>query len=119
LGVGFIYVPSVAILPQWFMRRRSLANGISAVGSGIFGPIFSSATGAVIENIGLEWSLCAISILTGIANTLAATFIRDRNAIVRPPQLAFNTKFSLQIRCVAELGVHQHAWLYSAAVLAA
>ena len=75
----------------------------------------------MIENIGLEWSLRAIGILTGIANTFAATFIRDRNAIVRPPQLAFDTKLSLQIRCVAiaELGVHQHAWLYSAAVLTA
>ena len=92
LGVGFVYIPSVAILPQWFVRRRSLANGISAAGSGIGGLIFSLATGAMIENIGLEWSLRVIGILTGIANTFAATFIRDRNAIVRPPQLAFDTK---------------------------
>jgi MFS family permease len=54
LGVGFIYVPSMAILPQWFVRSRSLANGISAAGSGIGGLIFSLATGAMIENIGLE-----------------------------------------------------------------
>jgi MFS family permease len=92
LGVGFIYVPSMAILPQWFVRSRSLANGISAAGSGIGGLIFSLATGAMIENIGLEWSLRIIGILTGIANTTAAAFIRDRNAIVRPPQLAFDTK---------------------------
>jgi len=39
----------------------------------------------MIENIGLEWTLRVIGILTGIANTLTATFIRNRNAIVRPP----------------------------------
>jgi hypothetical protein len=46
----------------------------------------------MIENIGLEWSLRVIGILTGIANTLAATFIRDHNAITRPHQLAFDSK---------------------------
>jgi len=46
----------------------------------------------MIENIGLEWTLRVIGILTGIANTLTPTFIRNRNAIVRPPQLAFDTK---------------------------
>lgn len=46
---------------------------------------FSLATSVMIENIGLEWTLRVIGILTGIANTLTATFIRNRNAIVRPP----------------------------------
>jgi hypothetical protein len=74
------------------MRRRSLASGIGAAGSGIGDLTFSLATGAMIENIGLEWSLHVIGILTRIANTLAAPFIRGRNAIMRPPQLAFGTK---------------------------
>lgn len=82
LGVGFIYVPSIAILSQWFTSRRSLANGIRAAGSGIGGLIFSLTTGARINNIGLEWSLRMIGILTGVANTIAAAFIRDRNSVV-------------------------------------
>ena len=41
LGVGFTYIPSIAVLSQWFRRRRSLANGISAAGSGIGGLLFS------------------------------------------------------------------------------
>lgn len=36
----------------------------------------------MIENISLEWSLGVISILTDIANTLAASFILDRNATI-------------------------------------
>jgi Major Facilitator Superfamily. len=40
-GVGFIYIPSIPVLSQWFDKKRSLANGISAAGSGIGGLIFS------------------------------------------------------------------------------
>ena len=90
LGVGFIYIPSVAILSQWFSRRRSLANGINAAGSGIGGLIFSFATAAMIDNISLPSSLRIIGMVTFVANALAATLIRDRNAIIRPPQLGFD-----------------------------
>jgi len=34
IGVGFAYVPTVAILSQWFEEKRSLASGIAATGSG-------------------------------------------------------------------------------------
>ncbi|KAL9047588.1 MAG: hypothetical protein Q9206_006643, partial [Seirophora lacunosa] len=57
VGVGFIYIPSIAILSQWFSKRRSLANGITAAGSGIGGVLFSLITGSMIENISLAWSL--------------------------------------------------------------
>lgn len=70
------------VLSQWLMHRRRLANGISAAGSGIGGLTFSLVSSAMIENISLEWSLCIISILTDIANTLAATFILDHNATI-------------------------------------
>lgn len=32
-GMGFLFVGSVVIVPQWFTTRRSLANGISTAGS--------------------------------------------------------------------------------------
>jgi hypothetical protein len=98
------------------MRCQSLANGISAAGSGVFGLIFSLATGAVIDK--KYWSRM-VSQASQIHSPQRLS--RDRNAIVRPPQLAFDSKLSLQIRCVAvaELGIHQHAWLYSAAFLTA
>jgi MFS family permease len=47
-GVGFVYVPSVAILPQWFSRRQSLSSGISAAGLEISGLIFSLSIGVMI-----------------------------------------------------------------------
>lgn len=90
LGVGFMYIPSIPVLSQWFDRRRSLANGISAAGSGIGGLIFSFAAGAMIDNFGHAWSLRAIGLIALAANLLSATFIRDRNAIIRPKQHPFD-----------------------------
>ena len=35
LGFGCIFVPSIAILPQYFEERLQFANGVAAVGSGL------------------------------------------------------------------------------------
>ena len=92
LGVGFLYIPCIAILSQWFSRRRSLANGISAAGSGIGGLMFSLSTGAMIRTISLAWSLRIIGILTIATNFTATALIRDRNHIINPVQASFDTK---------------------------
>lgn len=85
-GVGFTYIPTISIVPQWFERKRSLANGICAAGSGIGGLIFSFMSDAVIRNISLRWSL-RLTATVSCSVLLVATFlIRDRNDIVRPTQ---------------------------------
>ncbi|PVH68965.1 MFS transporter, MCP family, solute carrier family 16, member 6 [Cadophora sp. DSE1049] len=83
LGVGFTYIPSIAVLPQWFRRHRSLANGISAAGSGIGGLMFSFLVRAAISNVSLAWSLR----ITGLVTTVA---IRSRNHIILPKQHPFD-----------------------------
>lgn len=90
LGVGFVYVPSIAVLSQWFARRRSLANGISAAGSGIGGLIFSFATGDMINHLSIAWALRITGAIAFLAILLAAIFIRDRNNIIRPRQHPFD-----------------------------
>ncbi|KAL8941820.1 MAG: hypothetical protein Q9216_002020 [Gyalolechia sp. 2 TL-2023] len=92
LGVGFIYIPSIAILSQWFTSKRSLANGISAAGSGIGGLVFSFAVGAMIHNISVAWSLRITGVITGIMNLAAALLIRHRNEIIQPPQRGFDVR---------------------------
>ncbi|KAK5020906.1 hypothetical protein LTS07_011371 [Exophiala sideris] len=92
LGVGFAYVPSIAVLSQWFGKRRSLANGISAAGSGIGGLVFSFATGSAIDHLGTGWTLRITGISGTVAIFLAAVFIRDRNGIVMPKQHPFDRK---------------------------
>ena len=92
LAVGFIYIPSIAILSQWFQKKRSLANGISAAGSGIGGLIFSFGTAATIEHISLAGSYRVLAIVCGTMNLIATLLIQNRNKSIKPPQKGFDTK---------------------------
>jgi MFS family permease len=88
--VGFTYIPSIAILSQWFRRRRSLANGISAAGSGIGGLIFSFMVRASINNLSLAWSLRITGLVSGFMNVLATVAIRSRHHKVQSKQHPFD-----------------------------
>jgi MFS family permease len=98
-GVGFTYIPSIAILSEWFQRRRNLANGISAAGSGIGGLIFSFMVRASISNISLAWSLRITGLVSGFMNLLATVAIRSRNYKVQLKQHPFDTTLLAATRC--------------------
>jgi MFS family permease len=91
-GVGLLYIPSTAIPSQWFDKKLSLANAITAAGSGAGGLIVSSSTQPMIDHLSLAWSLRIIGIMAGVMNLLATTFLRNRDKIIRPPMHAFDTK---------------------------
>jgi MFS family permease len=101
VGIGFIYVPSLPILSQWFEARRSLANGIASAGSGFGGALFAWTTGAIIDAFGLQWALCATGLITFFLTAIATSLLRDRNKYIRPPQLALDTsllkKYEVQL----------------------
>ncbi|KAJ8129060.1 hypothetical protein O1611_g4569 [Lasiodiplodia mahajangana] len=90
LGIGLIYIPATAIVPQWFSTRRSLANGICAAGSGIGGLIICFLTQAMLETLGFVWSLRITSIIVFFVNMAATLLIRSRNQDIMPDQRMFN-----------------------------
>lgn len=92
VGVGFIYIPSIAILSQWFSKKRSLANGITSAGSGIGGITFSLITGSMIENISLAWSLRITGVIAFVMTFTAVVLTRDRNKVIQPAQHPFDTE---------------------------
>ncbi|KAK2809403.1 hypothetical protein FQN50_003862 [Emmonsiellopsis sp. PD_5] len=92
LGVGFTYVPNIAIISQWFDKKRSLANGITGAGSGIGGLVFSFMTDAIIRKISLEWAFRVTAIIVIVMLLLATALIRTRNEAIRPPQRGFDSK---------------------------
>ncbi|KAF2713338.1 major facilitator superfamily protein [Pleomassaria siparia CBS 279.74] len=92
LGVGFLFIPSVAVTSQWFDKKRSLANSINSSGSGIGGIIISLATTPMIMHLSLAWSLRIIGIVSGTMNILATCLLRNRNHIVRPPMHPFDVR---------------------------
>ncbi|MCJ1406895.1 hypothetical protein MMC19_000965 [Ptychographa xylographoides] len=89
-GMGFLFVGSVGVVPQWFSRRRSLANSIGTAGSGIGGLTYSLATNAMIQSIGLGWAFRILGILAFTVNCICAILIKDRNKAIGASQLAFD-----------------------------
>ena len=89
-GMGLLFVGSVGIIPQWFSKRRSLANSIGSAGSGLGGMMYSFASNAMIENLGVDWAFRILGILCCAVNFVSAMLIRDRNEAIGAKQLAFD-----------------------------
>ena len=89
-GMGFLFVGSVGIIPQWFTTKRSLANGIGTAGSGLGGMMYSLATNAMIDSLGVQWAFRILGILTCAVNIVCALLMRDRNKAIGAVQLAFD-----------------------------
>lgn len=92
-GIGFLFVSSVPIVPQWFTTKRSLATGFTISGSGLGGLIYSFATGAMIQNLGLAWTFRILGIVAFVVNTVCSILIKDHNKAATSTVLAFD--FSL------------------------
>lgn len=90
LGVGFIYIPASAIIPQWFTSKRSLANGICTAGSGIGGLIMCFSTAAMFRGLGLSWTLRITAGIVFSINLVATILIRPCNIIDQSHQRMFD-----------------------------
>ena len=91
LRVGFTYIPSIAIISQRFQKRRSLANGISAAGSGIGGLLFSFSTDLIIRNLSLAWAFRITAFVSCSMLFVATLLMKNRNEAVQPFQRGFDT----------------------------
>jgi MFS family permease len=91
-GIGFSYMPSLSVLSQWFLKKRSLANGISSGGSGIGGILFSFLTDILIRRISLAWAFRIEAIISCSMLLIATLLIKDRNEHINPTQRGLDLK---------------------------
>ncbi len=77
IGNGCLFVPSVAILPQYFTTKNPVANGIAASGSSIGGIIMPFAFVRLQAHIGFGWA-------TRILGFLSIATISISMAVMRP-----------------------------------
>jgi MFS family permease len=103
-GMGFQFVASVGIIPQWFSKRRGLANGIVTSGSGFGGLVYSLAANAMIQNLGLAWTFRMLAILQFTVNFICAILVKDRNMQVKPTQRAFDYRLFKRYEYLLFLG---------------
>ncbi|KAF3129836.1 hypothetical protein TWF703_008574, partial [Orbilia oligospora] len=104
IGMGMLFVASVGILPQWFHKRRSVANGISAAGSGIGGLAFSLGTDAMLQRLGLAWTFRITAIVAFVVNTTCSIFLKDRNKNINPEIKMFDLNLIKRVEFLYVVG---------------
>ncbi|PQE25913.1 hypothetical protein CJF30_00000649 [Rutstroemia sp. NJR-2017a BBW] len=103
-GMGFLFVGSVGVVPQWFSKRRSFANSIGTAGSGLGGLIYSLGTNAMIQSIGLGWAFRVLAILACTVNVICTILVRDRNKAIGSVQMAFDFQLFKRTEFLLMLG---------------
>ncbi|TBU59311.1 MFS general substrate transporter [Dichomitus squalens] len=75
---GFVYLPTMIWLPQWFSERRGLAGGIIFAGTGVGGFVFPFLLNALLSKVGLPWTLRIWAIMTCTLTGIAFLGVRPR-----------------------------------------
>ena len=89
-GMGFLYVTAAGVLPQWFLRRRSLAVGLASSGAGLGGLAYNLGAGAAVEALGLQWTYRILAICSFVCNFGCSIIMKDRNKWVKPSLRSFD-----------------------------
>ncbi|KAJ7109581.1 major facilitator superfamily domain-containing protein [Mycena crocata] len=82
-GIGA--APYITYIPQWFTKRRSLANGIAYSGAGTGGLIFPFVFTTTLDKLGFAWTLRIWSAIFLVGGGTALYFMKPRLPPIRPP----------------------------------
>ncbi|KAI8370236.1 major facilitator superfamily domain-containing protein [Blakeslea trispora] len=83
VGAAFVYVAIMGVAPQWFARRRGLALGIIASGSGIGGLVIPFVMTSVNQHLGPAWSYRILGFICLVCDLIACFTVRERVPLAR------------------------------------
>lgn len=105
LGMGLAFLPSTAVLAQYFSRRRALAIGVASTGSPLAGIVFPILFSRLETSLGFGWATRVIAFVVLALSAVPVAFMRvrtppvstagkrrplfDRTALSDPPFLLF------------------------------
>ncbi|KAI8977306.1 major facilitator superfamily domain-containing protein [Mycotypha africana] len=78
-GASAIYVSIMGVAPQWFTKRRGLALGIVASGSGIGGLVMPFVMTGINQTLGSGWTYRIIGFICLICDVVACLTVRPRD----------------------------------------
>lgn len=90
IGMGMLFVAAAPLPNQWFNKRRALAMGICAAGSGAGGLLFSICTNLMIQNISLAWAFRISAICIFAVNSVVILVLRDRIKLISAKYKSFD-----------------------------
>ncbi|OBR12152.1 Major facilitator superfamily transporter [Colletotrichum higginsianum IMI 349063] len=78
MGLGVLFMPSVAIIGSYFKEKRSLALAVSTTGTGVGSLIFPSTLQYLVPQVGFPWAVrCSAFVALAVA-TIANMLLRPR-----------------------------------------
>ena len=78
IGNGLIFVPSMALLATYFVKRRGIAYGIAASGSATGGMVFPAMVANLLPKVGFGWTVRVIGLLVLVFLVIAAIALTPR-----------------------------------------
>lgn len=83
VGTGCLFVPSIAIVPQWFSKRTGMAVGIAVSGSALGGVIYPIVLNKLIPEVGFAWATRAVGFIALGTLIIPLALMKQR---VKPPK---------------------------------
>ncbi|KAM0284829.1 hypothetical protein ACHAQH_001750 [Verticillium albo-atrum] len=77
LGLGLMFMPSVAVISSYFKRKRSLALAVSATGTGTGSTVFPATVQYLIPKVGFPWAVRCAAVV-------ALLFVILMNLLLKP-----------------------------------
>ncbi|KAK1984981.1 major facilitator superfamily domain-containing protein [Colletotrichum cereale] len=78
LGAGCLYIPSVAIIPQYFSARRALATGVATTGSSLGGVVYPLIVQGLLPRLGFPWAVRVFAFVSLATNAFSLAVLRQR-----------------------------------------
>ncbi|KAG1088056.1 hypothetical protein G6F39_011748 [Rhizopus arrhizus] len=77
-GASFIYMSIMGVAPQWFHKRRGLALGMVASGSGIGGLVVPLIMNSINTSLGPGWTYRILGFICLLCDIVACILVRPR-----------------------------------------
>ncbi|KAI9022052.1 major facilitator superfamily domain-containing protein, partial [Hyaloraphidium curvatum] len=85
IGQATFYISAVSTLVQWFSRRRGLAMGIVASGTGLGALTLAPLAQALIDALGWRSALRVLGLITGTLLVTGGMLLKTRMGTYKPP----------------------------------
>ena len=72
------YIPFAVILSNWFHKRTGFVIGLTYMGTGVGGMIFSPIIGSLIANVGWRQAMVTMAIVMAAVHIPCTSLLRDR-----------------------------------------
>ncbi|MGE0152336.1 MAG: MFS transporter [Reyranellaceae bacterium] len=78
IGVGFAYVPAIAAVQKWFVRKRGLASGLAVSGIGVGTLVLPPLAALIVADMGWRAAYLALAVIMLAAGAVAALLLDDQ-----------------------------------------